>query len=274
MIAPADNKQSVKQLLTRRDYISYSAISTYQQCPLKYYFKYIKGLDEKFTTASLALGGAIHHAVEFHFNELMAGNRPPDHDTLLSAFWEGWQSRCNATAIRFGRGQDLDSIGKTADRVIDAFRASSFAQPMGRILGVEEELREPLIPGLPDILGRVDLIIETTEALRIIDLKTARSRWSPGQAERAGEQLILYAALAKELAPHKRIQLEFAVITKAVAPTVECLPVMLNHARLERTQRVMQRVWSAVESQLFYPAPSLMACPSCSFRDECEAWQG
>ena len=31
----------VAEALTSRDYISFSAISTYRQCPLKYYFKYV-----------------------------------------------------------------------------------------------------------------------------------------------------------------------------------------------------------------------------------------
>lgn len=270
MIAPAVTKQL--QSSVQRDYVSWSAISTYQSCPLKFYFKYIEGLEEKFTSASLALGGAIHAAVEFHFNELMAGCAPPDQDTMLNVFWEGWNSRCETAAIQLGKGEDLDSIGKTADRVVAAFRASDFARPVGRILGVEEELRQELIPGLPAILGRIDLIVETDEALKIIDLKTARSRWSTDQAERAGEQLMLYAALVKDLVPGKPIQLEFAVITKAVNPTVECFPVSFHQGRVERTKRVMEKVWSAVQSGHFYPAPSPMTCPGCSFRNECDAW--
>lgn len=274
MIAPVERQQSETQPLHHRDYISFSAISTYQQCPLKFFFKYVEGLEERFTTASLALGGAIHHAVEFHFNELMAGGLPPDQDTLLSAFWEGWQSRCSNTAIRFGKHENLDTIGETANRVIEAFRASDFARPDGRLLGVEEELREPLIPGLPDILGRIDLIVETADALKIIDLKTARSRWSAGQAERAGEQLSLYSTLAAGLVPGKAIQLEFAVITKAKTSTVECFGVAMNQPRIERTKRVMRSVWSAIQSGHFYPAPSPLVCLGCSFRNECAAWSG
>ncbi|MDB5342025.1 MAG: hypothetical protein JWP89_402 [Schlesneria sp.] len=274
MIAPAVGANTVVQSPPQRDYISFSAISTYQQCPLKYFFKYIEGLEDKFATTSLALGGAIHSAAEFHFNELLAGSPPPDHDTLRGVFWEEWQSRCNAASIRFGKGEDLDSVEKTADRVIAAFRDSEFARPTGTILGIEEELRLPLIPGLPDILGRIDLIVDTDDALKIIDLKTARSRWSTDQAERAGEQLMLYAALAKDLVPGKPMQLEFAVITKTANPTVECFPVSLREFRIERTKRVMESVWSAVQSRHFYPAPSPMTCPSCSFRNECDAWIG
>ena len=275
MIAPATSSpHAVAQSPTTRDYVSWSAISTYQQCPLRYYFRYIEGLEETCISASLALGGAVHSAVEFHFNELMIGNPAPDHDTLLNAFWAEWQRRAETAAIQFGKGEDLDAIGKTADRVIAAFRASEFARPQGRILGVEEELRAALIPGLPDILGRVDLILETDEAFQIIDLKTARTRWTTEQAERSGEQLLLYAALAKDLVPGKPLQLEFAVITKAANPVVDRLPVAWNPTRINRTRRVMAKVWSAITAGNFYPAPSPLSCPGCPFRTECDAWSG
>ena len=110
--------------------------------------------------------------------------------------------------------------------------------------------------------------------MRIVDLKTARTRWSTEQAERSGEQLLLYAALAKDLVPGKPIQLEFAVVTKTASPVVETLPVAWNPTRIDRTRRVMAKVWSAIEAGNFYPAPSPMACPTCPFRSECDAWQG
>jgi ATP-dependent helicase/DNAse subunit B len=56
-----------------RDYLSYSAISTYASCPLRYYFRYIANLPERTISSSLVFGSAIHRSVEHHFNELMAG---------------------------------------------------------------------------------------------------------------------------------------------------------------------------------------------------------
>lgn len=272
MIAPVVRPAASSEARTTRDYISFSAISTYQQCPLKYYFKYVAGLEERFTSASLVLGGAVHAAVEFHFNELMAGSNPPDQDMLLDAFWSEWNARDQAAAIQFGKSEDLDSIARTADRVIAAFRGSDFARPQGRILGVEEELRKQLVPGLPEILGRIDLIVESREALTIIDLKTSRSRWTADQAERSGEQLLLYAALAEDLGRGKPITLKFAVVTKSAEPTIECFTVPLSQARIERTKRVMERVWSAIRSGHFFPAPSPLACSGCSFRKGCGEW--
>ncbi len=47
---------------------------------------------------------------EFHFNELMTGNSPPDQDTLLGVFWDEWRTRSEAAEIRYGKKEDLDSI--------------------------------------------------------------------------------------------------------------------------------------------------------------------
>ncbi|MDA0814219.1 MAG: PD-(D/E)XK nuclease family protein [Verrucomicrobia bacterium] len=257
-----------------RDYISFSAISTYQQCPLKYYFKYVEQLPEEVVSASLVLGGAIHSAAEFHFNELMIGNPTPDHDTLLSVFWDAWRDRGEEAEIQFGKNDDVNSIGKMADRILREFRQSDLAKPHGQILGVEEQLRGELVPGVPELLARIDLIVESDDALTVTDLKTARSRWSQDQAEDSGEQLLLYSELVRRLVPGKELRLEFAVITKAAKPVAERLTVTFDPRRIARTKQVVERVWGAIESGRFYPAPSPIACGGCPFRDPCRKWAG
>ena len=89
--------------LTGRDYISWSAISTFQSCPLKWYFRYVAGLPEETVSSSLVFGGAIHRAAEFHYRELLAGNPAPDLDTLLAEYQEAWHER-DLDAIKFGKG--------------------------------------------------------------------------------------------------------------------------------------------------------------------------
>jgi len=55
-------------------------------------------------------------------------------------------------------GWAYDDLDRLADRMLATFQASDFARPEGMILGVEEELRGPVLPGCPDLLARVDLI--------------------------------------------------------------------------------------------------------------------
>lgn len=275
MIAPATpSPNAVAQALTDRDYVSFSAISTYRSCPLKYRFKYIERLPEQTVSSSLVFGRAIHAAAEHHFDELMAGASLPSQSALLEVFWEAWRCAAEEGVIQFSKGEDLSGIQQLAERMLTAFRDSELAQPEGRVIAVEEELRGCLVPGVPDLLARIDLLIETSDSLVIRDFKTSRNRWAEGQAESQAEQLLLYSELARELLPGKSLRLEYAVFSKTKTPSIERHPVLHDPYRIARTKRVFERVWHAIESEVFYPAPSAMNCPSCAYRSECDAWAG
>ena len=256
-----------------RDYLSYSAITAYQSCPLRYYFRYVAGLPERTVSSSLVFGSAVHRAVEHHFNELLAGNEAPAVEALLGEYDSTWNEYDPAT-IRFGKDKGRDELLPLAQRVLAAFQVSTLANPEGAILGVEEEFRSPLVPGCPDLLGRIDLIVETDEAVVVTDLKTAKSRWSQAQVEESAGQLLLYHELTKSLVPRKRLRLQFAVLTKTKTPTVDLHEVPVDVKQVDRTKRIVERVWRTIEAQHFYPAPSPMQCPGCSFRVPCRAWGG
>ncbi len=157
-----------------RDHISFSAISTYQRCSLRYFFKYIAGLPEETVSASFVFGRAIHNAIEFHFTELMAGNNPPDLDTLLAEFNAGWDEQ-PPEQIQYPKTDSRDSLARLADRMLQAFRASDVAQPRGRVIGIEEELRGKVVEGTPDVLARLDLLVQVADGLRVTDFKTAKN---------------------------------------------------------------------------------------------------
>lgn len=256
-----------------RDYISYSALSTFRSCPLRYYFRYVAGLPEKSVSSSLVFGSAIHQGIEHFFNELMSGGEPPSIEALLGEYDRHWQG-VEHTDVKFGKGEDRASLGTLAQRVFAAFQVSDFAKPKGRILGVEEELRTAIIAGCPDLLGRLDLIVETDDALVVTDLKTSRSRWSTTHADEASEQLLLYHELVKTFAPKKRVRLQFAVLTKSKTPTLDLLEVPVNRHLIERTKRIVEQVWKSIEARRFFPAPSQMACAGCAFKMPCRKWPG
>ena len=270
--APAKCPNDVAMGLTGRNYVSFSAISAYQSCPMRYFFRYVKGMPENVVSSSLVFGGAVHSAVEHHFNETMAGSPPSDLDSLLGAFWDGWRDRQEEAEIRFSKGEDISTIGELAQRVLTAFLESDQSKPDGRILAVEEQLRGQIINGVPDLLARIDLLTETHDELAVVDFKTARNRWSKEQASNSAEQLLLYSELARHLAPHKAVVCQFIVVTKAKSPLVEQHTVRVDRQRVERTKAIVQQVWQAIQAGMFYPSPSPIACGTCAFRQACNRW--
>jgi CRISPR/Cas system-associated exonuclease Cas4 (RecB family) len=255
------------------DHISFSGLSLFQQCPLRFFFRYIEGLSEEMVASSLVFGRSIHSALEFHFEQLMIDQAAPSLDTLLDVFQAAWRSH-DGPEIRFGKGEDINTLGRLAERMLRAFKASSLARPDGTILGIEEELRADLVPGGPELLGRVDLLVETEEAIEVTDFKTARSQWSVEHVDEAAPQLLLYSELAKPLSDGKPLKLAFAVITKTQAPALNMHLVAVAPAKVERTKRVVERVWRAIQAGHFYPNPSPINCPTCPYRKACRAWTG
>jgi putative RecB family exonuclease len=255
-----------------RDYLSYSAISTYAKCPLRYFFKYVAGLPDELVSASLVFGGAIHRAIEHHFRELLAGNPPVTLSDLMAAYQTEWTER-EASKIHFGKDSKL-SLDTLAARMLDAFRQHDLAKPHGRVLAVEEELRGAIIPGLPDILARIDLIVETPDELIVSDWKTSRTKWTQENVDESADQLILYSELARDFAPDKAVRIEFAVLTKTKDINIERHRLGVSRGQVDRTKRIVSRIFRAIQGENFYPAPSQMNCPGCPFREPCRKWPG
>jgi len=259
--------------LTGRDYLSWSSLSTFQACPLKWSYRYLLNIPESTVSSAFVFGGAFHRAVEYHYRELLAGNSAPSTDRLLDEYRAAWLDRDPST-IQFGKSEDQSSLAALAERMIKAFQQSPVANPAGRILGVEETLRGQVSAECPDLLARIDLLVDEGDALVVTDFKTSRSRWTTQQAEASGEQLLLYSELAKHLLPSKPLRLQFVIATKTKSPIVESLPVKISAARIARTKLTMQRIWKAIQYGTVYPAPSMIHCAGCPFREPWQQWCG
>jgi putative RecB family exonuclease len=271
--ASTNPANEVAKKLTGRDYVSWSALSTFRTCPLKYKFRYIDGLPEESVSSALVFGTGIHTAVEQHYQAILSGDPKPDLDALLFAYRSAWLPH-DPDAIQFGSSETRASLDALAARMLTAFLSSPAASVSGRVLGVEEEIRGMLVEGVPDLYGRVDLLTEDADRLTITDIKTSRGKWSAEQVEDSGEQLLLYSHLASEISPGKKIATRFLVLTKTKEPVVEEHVREVEPGAVKRTLASVDRVWKAIESGVFYPAPSTMNCSGCGYRAACRAWAG
>jgi putative RecB family exonuclease len=271
--ASTNHANETARELTGRDYVSWSAISTFRTCPLKYKFRYVDGLPEESVSSALVFGTGIHTAIEQHFQALLAGDEQPDVERLMFAYRSAWLPH-EPDAISFGTKETRESLDDLASRMLTAFLASPMAGVQGRVLGVEEEIRGGLVEGVPDLYGRVDLMTEDEDVLTITDIKTSRGKWNPEQVEDSGEQLLLYSKLASEISPGKKIATRFLVLTKTKEPVVEEHVREVEAGTVKRTLVAVERVWRAIESGVFYPAPSIVACSGCGYREACRGWAG
>lgn len=101
-------------------HLSFSSISLFQQCPLRFYFRYLLGLPEETTASNLVFGTSMHAGLEFYFQQMLVGSQAPTLDTLLDVFQDAWRSH-DGPPIRMARGEDVNSIGRLAERMFRAF---------------------------------------------------------------------------------------------------------------------------------------------------------
>ena len=153
----------------------------------------------------------------------------PDLYTLLEAYRDVWKQKAiDGPPVQFGKGDDRAGLDALAEKMLLAFQISNHAEAGGNVLGVEEEFRAAVVPGVPDLLARVDLLIETPDALVVRDFKTSRSRWSEHQAHDAAGQLLLYGEAVRSIyvgleRPANAAQFDQVVLGKAG----EVLPALL-----------------------------------------------
>jgi RecB family exonuclease len=179
--------------------------------------------------------------------------------------------------VRFSKNESTESLKDLARRMLTAFCNSPFAELDGTILGVEEEFRAPVIPGCPDVLGRVDLVVLEHDALRIVDFKTARARWNEANIRDSTPQMLLYTELVRPLAEElgvRDVRLEWIVITKTKQPVVESHSLAPEPRQIARAKAVVRRAWEAIAGGHFYPSPSSMSCAGCPHWTACQKWEG
>jgi len=274
--APCRDPTDIALQLTGRDYISYSSISTYMTCPLKYYFRYVAGLEPDFVSSSLIFGGAIHAAIESHMQSALEGAEPPSLDELVDVYERAVKSESDAP-IRYGKGETADSLRGLAIRMLTAFRAFDVSKSDTRIVAIEETLRGPVIADCPDLLGRLDLVTLDGDSLLITDFKTSRSSWNAENVRQAAPQQLLYTELVQPLAEafgDRPIRVEWIVLTKTKQPKVERHELTPDAAQVKWTKQMVRRVWQAIADRHFYPSPSAMNCSTCPYQAACREWDG
>ena len=269
-----DHPSSMTTGSIRSEYVSWSQMWTFRQCPLKFRFRYLDRIEPEHVASSLLVGSSIHSAIEMLHRRQLAGEVVPDLDELVTEFWESWKERTeDSPVVRFNKSEDLNSIHELADRMLKAFLASDDSVVSSRVIGIEESLSEEVLEGERPLLGIIDLIYEDDGKVVIRDYKTSRSRWNQGNAEASAGQILLYGELVRKLLPNTPVSFEFVVISKAKSPTVERFEIEPSAKRLSRTKVVANRTLEAIETGLFYPVKTPM-CSTCTYRSACAAWKG
>jgi putative RecB family exonuclease len=247
-------------------HLSYSQISTYLTCPLRYKFHYVDLIPPAFTTAALVFGSSVHQAVAAHYESRLIGD-PIRPDQMVDVYRETWQS---AEGIRYFNGDNEESLLQKARQLIEVFHEQ--VDPEVTIVGVEEFFEVQIAKEVPPFHGYIDLIEESPDGrITVADLKTASKKLT-GNSVHSNPQLTAYSIGAGALGfDPDQLTLRLDVITKTKNPELSRYQTTRTQAERERFIKLVRKVWSAIENHAFYPKED-WHCSQCAWAGQCKEW--
>ena len=231
--------------------LSYSSISDYLNCPLKYKFRYIDKLPTKKTPA-LSFGSSLHEALAFFYN--VKTPTPPALDAVLNELKDKWLSDGYSSKAEekqyFAHGR----------QVITQFYETNIAnfQPP---VALEHKFYLPIENfTLSGVIDRLDKVSEGR--FEVIDYKTSR-KLPPQTVIDKDLQLSIYHLATKEIwgfAP-KAVSLYFLL------PNYKMSSVRSDE-QIKATLDTIKKVAGRIEAALFEPTQNNL-CPWCDFQPYC-----
>jgi putative RecB family exonuclease len=249
------------------DHLSYSQLSTYLTCPLRYKLQYVDQIPPAFKSAALAFGSAIHEAVGAFYQEHLLGDslRP---DQMLDVYREAWRNGDDAE-IHFFNGDSESKLIEKAGHMLKVFHEAF--DPSIAVIGVEEFF-EFSIGYLPPFCGYIDLIEQNEEGqITVADLKTAARKPTNGSVHQ-NLQLTAYSVGVEALGfTPDEVNLRLDVLTKTKDPQMVRLETMRTAEERNRFIKLVRHVWNAIEREAFFPKQD-WHCQQCPFSEHCAQW--
>ncbi|AFM23316.1 RecB family exonuclease [Desulfomonile tiedjei] len=253
------------------DHLSFSQVSCYTNCSLKYRFHYIDCLEEEFTSSALLFGSGIHSGIQAYLQSVLEAD-PLRPDQILDVFKDEWRTSQKGK-IRYSARDSEESLTSKAHDLFTLFVDGY--DPHGEVIAVEEafsiDLNEHLHESpctLPPLVGSIDAIIKNGSTA-LIDFKTA-SRKPNGDVN--AMQLVAYSLGATTLGYEPdELAYRYEYLIKTAKPELVNHPVAINDDDRRRFMKIVTRVWKAIQSSIFYPNPSYL-CSSCGYHNHCKEW--
>ncbi len=232
--------------------LSYSALSSYENCPLSYRFQYVDGLEVE-PTPYLSFGRSLHAALEWLYGR--STPEPPSLEGLLSYLDSCWSSE------GFSGADEESSYLKHGREVLTRFYYSNIGDFR---LPVAVEERFELDRGGFVLSGVIDRVDRNPDgSYEIIDYKTSR-RLPEISRLREDLQLPIYQLACKEIWGINPSKLTFYYLVHNQRYSTR----PLDEEGLARVVGRLDAVAAAISRGDFHATPNRL-CPWCSFRDIC-----
>lgn len=247
---------------------SYSRLSTFEQCPLKFKFRYIdKIIPEIEKSFEAHLGKAVHSCLEWLYTQVQQG-QTPSVEELVIQYSKNWEEDYSPNMIHNGTLTPQDYFNKGIQ-----FLTTYYTQhhPFDEnTLEIEKEIIIELGErGEHKILGFIDRLtynIQTGE-YEIHDYKTANTMPTKEKLEK-DKQLALYSlAVKNQFGKDKEVKMIWHFLAYNTRVSLKKTNEQLEDLQKE-TINLIKKIETTKE---FSPCKSPL-CSWCEYKPICPAW--
>jgi putative RecB family exonuclease len=258
--------------LRKKEHLSVSAIGTYVECSLSYYFSRIIKLPMEKKIDNMEFGKAIHWVLEQYYQEKLVGEKLLLKD--IHDLWEtSWKRRAeDKTDISYSKNNDFKSLLMVGSDLLTVWH-NKLPNDNYTIIAIEQAFSFYL-PGIEiPFIGGIDLIEEDTAGTIIVtDHKTSGKAYSAGEVDQ-NQQLTLYQMALKSIGyTNREILLKFDTLIKTKTPKFEQYWTTRSEIDEHRLVRKAIAIWEAIKAGIFIPNDTSWKCPSCSYKNACDEW--
>lgn len=245
---------------------SYSRINTFEQCPLKFKYKYIDKIPPEIEdTIESYLGRTIHISLEWLYKKVMRGNIPSV-DDLIKYYLENWQNNFNQNILTVNQNSNpKDYLNKGIQFLISYYaKHHPFDE---NTLEVEKKILFDLDSGGEyKLQGFIDRLVHNPETneIEIHDYKTANSLPTQDRIDN-DRQLALYALAIKELFGDDK---EVCLVWHYLAHNQKICSKRTNNQLQKLKQETLELI-KKIESTTHFPAQKGILCNWCGYKNLC-----
>jgi putative RecB family exonuclease len=247
--------------------VSASRLACFQQCRLKFYFRYVLGL-EKPRTPALHVGSTVHSVLKA-LNKAKWRNEHLSLKQLHDIYSSTWALQEDGEI----EWQDNDEAEQKqmGFKLIETYLRESPIKEDEKPEAVEVSVEADLMHhGLPNLIGIIDLV---RPGGRIVDFKTSSKTPNIEMAPHLTDtQTSAYAVLYREATGKKESGIELHHLVKTKSPKLVVTPLdPMTELQQTRLFHIIESYVGGVENKDWIPSPGFH-CSSCEFFNECRAW--
>ncbi len=240
---------------------SYSAISSYESCPLQFKFRYIERIPPLRRSVEAFMGSRVHEALEKLYRDKLY-EKTDSLEEILAFYNDRWERKMDER-IFVAKEYDIENYRKMGERYLIDYYNEYKPFEDGRIIALEKSVYFPLNEKYW-IKGVIDRLMENNGVYEVHDYKT--SLYLPSKREMEEDcQLALYALAIDHLYGIEEIELVWHFL--AFSKEIRIRKESYEGTRDEVIQKI-EEIEEAKRKDEFPPKDSPL-CNYCSYVSIC-----